>query len=141
MITSENYPDNYPDDFNRNYTINAEDTILITFLDFDLEVWTSLKKKLFFNFLYSGPPLLFLWLGDDCWWRRINPPWQDMWLWYSCTCQDPHKYSCHRHPFWWECKLQRIQHHLGIKEIRWLFHDIDCNSNLNFFVRLQMWPS
>ena len=29
MITSENYPGNYPDDFNRNYTINAEDTILI----------------------------------------------------------------------------------------------------------------
>ena len=47
MITSENYPDNYPDDFNRNYTINAEDTILITFSDFELEVWTSLANPFF----------------------------------------------------------------------------------------------
>ena len=38
MITSENYPGKYPNNFNRNYTINAEDAILITFSDFDLEV-------------------------------------------------------------------------------------------------------
>ena len=114
IITSENYPDNYPDDFNRNYTINAEDTILITFSDFHLEVWKSLENNLYI-FPFLGPPLLFFWLGDDCRWRRLNPPPQNMWLWYSRTCQDSHQYSSHRLPFWPEWKLQRIQHHLGIK--------------------------
>jgi len=38
IITSENYPDNYPNNFNRNYTINSdEDSIVITFSDFELE--------------------------------------------------------------------------------------------------------
>jgi len=37
IITSENYPDNYPNNFTRNYTINAEDTVVITFSDFELE--------------------------------------------------------------------------------------------------------
>merc|ERR1719369_282149 len=38
IITSENYPDNYPNVFNRNYTINSdEDSIVITFSDFELE--------------------------------------------------------------------------------------------------------
>ena len=58
MITSENYPDNYPDDFNRNYTINAEDTILITFSDFELEVWTSLATPFFQFSVFRTTPLV-----------------------------------------------------------------------------------
>ena len=39
IIKSENYPDNYPNDFDRNYTINSDDdSIVITFSDFELEV-------------------------------------------------------------------------------------------------------
>merc|ERR1719431_921249 len=37
FIQSENYPGNYPNNFTKTYKINAEDTFLITFLDFHLE--------------------------------------------------------------------------------------------------------
>jgi len=37
FIKSENYPNNYPNNFTKTYKINADDTFLITFLDFYLE--------------------------------------------------------------------------------------------------------
>ena len=46
IIKSENYPDNYPNDFDRNYTINSDDdSIVITFSDFELEVGIFWDEK------------------------------------------------------------------------------------------------